>query len=67
MPGRVFKAPSVTLPRGIHFPTKGPRLNALLVVCHGWRSRAARQARSCGSAGWVHPLARWTRPMRRAA
>ena len=60
---------SATLPHGIRFPTKAPSLNALLVVCHGWRSPAREPVVPKASApgGWFSPLLRWARPMRRAA
>lgn len=59
---------SATLPHGFTFQPKVPCLNALLVVCHGWR-RPARAAVPIerSAPGWISPLLRWARPMRRAA
>ena len=68
MTWRTYGRSSVTLPHGIRFPTRQPSLNALAVVCHGWKSdRSMPAARPSCSAAWISPLCRWTRPVRRAA
>lgn len=60
---------SVTLPQGIRFPIKPPCLNALKVVCYGWRTpaRALVGRRQAAPGAWINPLRSWTRPCRRAA
>lgn len=60
---------SATLPHGITFQAKVPNLNALLVVCHGWRRPAREPVAPKASApqGWIGPLLRWARPAWRAA
>jgi hypothetical protein len=59
---------SITLQQGIHAAIKGPSLNALAVVAHGWRSPArGAVCRATARGPWITPLCRWTRPLRRAA
>lgn len=60
---------SITLPAGCDLHRKTVPLNALKVVCYGWRSPArALVVRMVTAPGrWLNPLSRWTRPTRRPA
>jgi hypothetical protein len=64
---RIYGHGSATMP-GIALGRVSVDLNALAVLCYGWRN-PARTERELSTAArrWYSPLLRWTRPMARVA
>lgn len=56
---------SATLPHGITVPRSHVCLNALVVLCHGWRSpeREVVTSRASAPGRWINPLLKWSRPV----
>lgn len=65
---RIYGHGSATMP-GIALGRVSVDLNALAVLCHGWRNpaRTAREVEPAAPRRWYSPLLRWTQPMARLA